>query len=217
MRFHKEGHLIIVITLAIVAVINYLFVEYLPFLFWLSAIATGGMLIFVLQFFRNPIRTIPENNENYLYAPADGKVVVIEETEETEFLKKRCIQLSIFMSPLDVHANRVPISGKVSYYKYHPGKYLVAWHPKSSTENERNTTVIHTGKTEILIRQIAGAVARRIINYMHEGKVVQQGEELGFIRFGSRTDVFLPLDAEIKVKIGEQTYGNQTVLAVLPD
>jgi len=168
---------------------------------------------FFLQFFRNPVRVIPKEDNKLVYAPADGKVVVVEETDETEFLKERRIQVSIFMSPLNVHVNRNPVSGTVLYNKYHPGKYLVAWHPKSSLENERTTVVYDTGKTKILMRQIAGAVARRIVNYLKEGQVVCQGEEMGFIKLGSRVDLFLPLSAEILVRPGEAVKANQTVIA----
>jgi phosphatidylserine decarboxylase len=215
MRFHKEGRWIILITVTIVAIINYLFYLNLPNWTWLSGIATSGLLIFVLQFFRNPVRTIEEINDQIVYAPADGKVVVIEKTNESEYFKDERIQVSIFMSPLNVHVNRIPFSGKIDYYKYHPGKYLVAWHPKSSTENERTTTVLSNGKSAVLIRQIAGAMARRIISYMAKGLSVQQGQDMGFIRFGSRVDVFLPLDADIQVEIGEVTKGNKTIIAKL--
>ena len=150
-----------------------------------------------------------------VYVPADGKVVVIEETQETEYFNDRRIQISIFMSPLNVHVNRTPFSGEVKYYKYHPGKYLVAWHPKSSTENERSTVVFDNGKQEILLRQIAGAAARRIRTYVEAGQRMVQGQEFGFITFGSRVDVFLPLDADIKVSIGDAVRGNTDVLAVL--
>ena len=174
------------------------------------------LLILVLQFFRNPTRRIPELNDNVVYCPADGKVVVIEETQEDEYLGDKRIQVSIFMSPLNVHVNRNPISGTVKYSKYHPGKYLVAWHPKSSTENERTTVVIDNGKHQILFRQIAGALARRIVNYLKAGDKVTQGEDMGFIKLGSRVDVFLPLDADVKVKIDDVVKGNLTVLAHLP-
>jgi len=169
-----------------------------------------------LQFFRNPQRNW-KIDSNAVIAPADGKVVVIERVEETEYLHEDRIQVSLFMSPLNVHVNRNPISGIVSYFKYHPGKYLVAWHPKSSTLNERTTSVIkHESGTEILFRQIAGAVARRIRYYIGQGDTVQQSQEMGFIKFGSRVDVFLPLDADIKVELDQVTKGGQTVLATLP-
>lgn len=170
----------------------------------------------VVQFFRVPKREITVDDE-LVICPADGKVVVIEETEESEYLKDRRIQVSIFMSPLNVHVNWFPVAGVVSYMKYHAGKYLVAWHPKSSTENERTTVAVKTkGGVEVLFRQIAGAVARRIICYAKENDKASQGSEFGFIKFGSRVDVFLPLDAEVKVEIDQTVKGTQTVLARLP-
>lgn len=172
------------------------------------------LLIFSIQFFRNPKRVIQTIDDSKIYASADGKVVVIEETMEPEYFKDKRLQVSIFMSPLNVHANRVPVSGTVNYAKYHKGKYLVAWHPKSSTENERTTTVIRTkdGK-EILVRQIAGAMARRIKHYMSEGQAVEQGDELGFIKFGSRSDIFLPLGTEVTVSLDQMVKGNIDVIA----
>jgi len=161
------------------------------------------LLIVVLQFFRDPFRKKPIVNENKVYTPADGKVVVIEKTFESEYLKEECWQISVFMSPLNVHINRNPVSGIIEYLKYHSGKYLVAWHPKSSTENERFTTVYKTKNGKILIRQIAGALARRIVNNLKEGDKVTQSEEMGFIKFGSRVDIFLPLNAKIKVEMDQ--------------
>ncbi|MDH5380742.1 MAG: phosphatidylserine decarboxylase family protein [Cyclobacteriaceae bacterium] len=173
------------------------------------------VFILVLQFFRDPKITLTLG-ENLVVAPADGKVVVIEETEEPECLKDRRKQISIFMSPLNVHINRMPVSGKVSFFRYHPGKFLVAWHPKSSTENERTTMAIKMKKgTELVVRQIAGAVARRIRWYVDKDSELSQGDEFGFIKFGSRVDVFLPLDAKIVVKEGDITKGGRTVLAEL--
>ncbi|GAB4005059.1 phosphatidylserine decarboxylase family protein [Spirosoma migulaei] len=173
------------------------------------------LFLLVVQFFRIPNRLLT-TGDTQVIAPADGKVVVIEETNEDEYFKDRRRQVSIFMSPLNVHVNRNPVSGIVRYFKYFPGKYLVAWHPKSSTENERTTVVIQTANgVEVLLRQIAGAVARRIIWYVKEGQPVKQGDEFGFIKFGSRVDVFLPLDAEIKVNIGDVTKGGVTVIAEL--
>ena len=181
----------------------------------LLVIVSLVLLVLVVQFFRIPNRLLT-TGESQVIAPADGKIVVIEETVESEYFKDRRRQVSIFMSPLNVHVNRNPITGIVRYFKYFPGKYLVAWHPKSSTENERTTVVIQAASgTEILLRQIAGAVARRIIWYVKEGQPVQQGEEFGFIKFGSRVDVFLPLDAQINVKIGDVTKGGVTVIAEL--
>ena len=179
------------------------------------AIAAAIFFILVVRFFRNPDVITPEK-EGVVYAPAEGKVVVIEKTHEGEHLNEDRIQISIFMSPLNVHVNRSPIKGVIDYFKYHPGKFLVAWHPKSSTENER-TSISITNKygVRILMRQIAGAVARRIAFYPKVGDKVNQGTSVGFIRFGSRVDLFLPLDAEIKVKIGDLTMGGETELAVL--
>lgn len=194
----------------VVLVLNYVL---LPVILPFVAVVMLVLLVLILQFFRNPTRTIPTLDNNLVYAPADGKVVVIEETEEMEYFKGKRLQVSVFMSPLNVHVNRNGIGGLVKYYRYHPGKYLVAWHPKSSTENERTTVVIDNGKHEVMFRQIAGAVARRIINYLKEGQTVTQGSEMGFIRFGSRVDIFLPLDANVKVSIGDVVLGNQTVIA----
>ena len=169
----------------------------------------------IIQFFRIPTRK-KNYTENEIVCPADGKIVVIEETEETEYFKDRRIQVSIFMSPLNVHANYYPISGKIEYQKYHPGKFLVAWHPKSSTENERTTMVVKDKKgREVLIRQIAGAVARRICYYGEQGSSVAKGEELGFIKFGSRVDVFLPLGSEIDVQIGDAVSSKLTSIGNL--
>ncbi|MEL6835962.1 MAG: phosphatidylserine decarboxylase family protein [Bacteroidota bacterium] len=213
---HKEGRFILSVSLLVLGGI-----AILSHLFWpgtwamLTQIACLVLYLLFLQFFRNPTRSIPEQDDNLVYVPADGRVVVIEEAEETEYFKEKRLQISIFMSPLNVHVNRTPFGGEVKYYKYHPGKYLVAWHPKSSTENERSTLVVDNGKAEILLRQIAGAAARRIRTYVEAGQRLVQGEEFGFITFGSRVDVFLPLDAEVKVKIGDTVRGNKDVLAEL--
>jgi phosphatidylserine decarboxylase len=187
----------------------------MPYPVLMTALLTTCIVIYglLLNFFRNPIRTIPQENPMWIYAPADGKVVAIEETEEREYFNDRRIQVSIFMSPLNVHVNRCPIPGKIAYQKYHRGKYLVAFHPKSSTENERNTIVIDQGRFSILVRQIAGAVARRIVWYTDKDETVTQGQEFGFIKFGSRVDTFLPLGTEINVKIGDKVLGNKTVIA----
>lgn len=181
----------------------------------LLALVSVILFVLVVQFFRIPTRLLTTGDLKVI-APADGKVVVIEETEEGEYFKDRRRQVSIFMSPLNVHVNRNPVTGTVRYFKYFPGKYLVAWHPKSSTENERTTVVVELANgAQILFRQIAGAVARRIIWYVKEGQAVKQGEEFGFIKFGSRVDVFLPLDAKINVNIGDITKGGVTVIAEL--
>lgn len=171
------------------------------------------LFLLILQFFRKPRRSTPLNDQHVI-SPCDGTVVVIEEVNEPEYFKEPRRQVSIFMSPLNVHINFHPVTGTVQYVKYYPGKYLVAWHPKSSTENERTSVVIRAKNgAEILLRQIAGALARRIVWYAKEGQQVQQGHELGFIKFGSRVDLFLPLDADVKVKIGEKTKGGVTVIA----
>lgn len=213
MRIHREGYVIIFGVLLLLCGLNILLSLVLPaILLWLG-VPSLVFLGLIVQFFRNPIRQIASVDESLVYAPADGQVVVIEEAEEMEYFKGKKLQISIFMSPLNVHVNRASIGGTVQYTKYHPGKYLVAWHPKSSTENERTTVVIKNEKIEILLRQIAGAVARRIKYYVEPGQQLEQGQEFGFIKFGSRVDIFLPLDAEVKVKIGQKVKGNVDVVA----
>lgn len=218
MTIHREGYSLLFISLLVLFGINYLVYYLAPEATVLQNIAIGISLILylvVLQFFRNPIFSI-EKNEKKVLAPADGKVVVIEETVETEYLNSKRRQVSIFMSPVNVHVNRMPVGGTISYYRYHEGKYLVAWHPKSSTENERTTVVARMKNgTEVLFRQIAGALARRIKCYVKEGMPLEQGQEFGFIKFGSRVDIFLPLDAKITVKVGDVTKGGRTVIAEL--
>jgi phosphatidylserine decarboxylase len=202
----------------VLLVINIILVALFPDAMLIKGLVFFGSLIIfllVLQFFRHPSRSILFN-EKYILAPADGKVVTIEEVEETEVLKDKRIQISIFMSPLNVHVNRYPISGKISFLKYHPGLYLVAWHPKSSTENERTTCVIdHNSSMRILMRQIAGAVARRIVYYPKVDDIVKQGTEMGFIKFGSRVDLFLPLGTKINVNLNQKVRGGETVIAEL--
>jgi phosphatidylserine decarboxylase len=214
MKFHKEGRKIILNTIIFLVGINLLEGYFLGTGFLIFSIPVSLIiLILILQFFRVPNRPLL-NDDGLVYCPADGKVVVIEETEENEYLKEKRIQVSIFMSPLNVHINWYPIAGMIKYFKYHPGKYLVAWHPKSSTENERTTVVVqHKSGLEILVRQIAGAVARRIVSYAEENNSIDQNSEMGFIKFGSRVDVFLPLDAEVLVKIDDKVTGSQTPLA----
>ncbi|MBK8490595.1 MAG: phosphatidylserine decarboxylase family protein [Saprospirales bacterium] len=216
MRIHREGIPSLLFALGLWLALAGLSYYLLPDWFGLVWIVALVPLVFFLQFFRNPVRKVPALDNRIVYAPADGKVVVIEEAEETEYLQEKRIQVSIFMSPLNVHVNRNPVSGRVVYSKYDPGKYLVAWHPKSSTENERTTLVYDTGQTKLLMRQIAGAVARRIVNYLKEGQEVKQGEDMGFIKLGSRVDLFLPLDAEILVGIDQVVKGNLTQIAWLP-
>jgi phosphatidylserine decarboxylase len=216
MTIHKEGAATIAITVIVVAAINLLSFYFLSFdIPWLTAlisIATLGLLLFIISFFRIPKRTMTVA-EDAIIAPADGKVVAIEEVDADEYFTDRRIQVSIFMSPLNVHVNRNPIGGEVVYNQYHKGKYLVAWHPKSSTENERHTNVFRKNGKEVLTKQIAGALAKRIVNYLKTGQQVKQGEEMGFIKFGSRVDLLLPLDAKIKVKIGDKPLGGVTVVA----
>lgn len=218
MRFHREGYSAIVIAgvaaLGLLVTVIFLFPAAAG-LHYITAGLGAVLLVAILQFFRHPNRVSPPGDRLVL-APADGKVVVIEETTETEYLKDRRIQLSIFMSPVNVHVNRAPISGLVKHVRYFQGKYLVAWHPKSSTENERTTIVIeHASGVEVLFRQIAGAMARRIRWYLKEGQQVSAGEEMGFIKFGSRVDVFLPAGTEVKVQLGQKVRGGETVLACL--
>jgi phosphatidylserine decarboxylase len=218
--FHKEGGKIILIATFLTTVVllssHYIF----PTTLWLEKtiqITALILLLLVLQFFRNPDRHLAVNDYN-IVAPVDGKVVVIEEVFEPEYFKDKRLQVSIFMSPINVHVTRYPTSGIVKYSKYHPGKYLVAWHPKASTENERTTIVIENRIFgEIMYRQIAGALAKRIVNYAQEGTRVKQGDDAGFIKFGSRVDIYFPLGTKINVKIGEKAIGNRTIVATKSD
>lgn len=213
--FHKEGGKIILIATSLTILIYLVSHKFLSSIVWLEKgiqIITLVLLIVVLQFFRNPNRKINANN-NTIIAPVDGKVVVIEEVFEEEYFKDKRLQVSIFMSPINVHVTRYAASGKIKYSKYHPGKYLVAWHPKASTENERTTVVIETKEFgEILYRQIAGALARRIVNYAQEGQEVTQGDDAGFIKFGSRVDLYLPLGTKIDVVLQQKAIGNYTII-----
>lgn len=213
---HKEGYPSILLTVLAVAIINFLthyFCGNYILVLWLGYALSAFLLVTILQFFRNPGRKVIID-ANTIVAPADGKVVVIEEVEETEYFKNKRIQVSIFMSPTNVHVNRFPISGLVKYVKYHPGLFLVAWHPKSSTDNERSTVVVqHENGQEVLFRQIAGALARRIVYYAKEGDKAVQGSEFGFIKFGSRVDLLLPTTAKIKVGLEQKVKGNETVIA----
>jgi phosphatidylserine decarboxylase len=215
MKIHKEGHKILIGTVSVLLIVNLLVKAFLPDFWEVSIIASAVLFLLVLQFFRNPSREIMVADDNLVYAPADGKIVVIEEAFEGEYFNDKRLQVSIFMSPTNVHVNRNPVSGTVNYFRYHPGKYLVAWHPKSSTENERTTLVIDNGEDEVLLRQIAGAMAKRIVHYVNEGDQVRQGNDFGFIKFGSRVDLFLPLDAKIDVTMGQKVKGNKTVIARL--
>lgn len=215
LHFHKEGAKIILVTCFVTTAIILLADVYID-IFWLKKLVQiFGLfiLVMILQFFRNPNRSLVVNN-NQIIAPVDGKVVVIEEVFESEYFKDKRLMVSIFMSPINVHVTRYAASGTINFSKYHPGKFLVAWHPKASEENERTTVVIDTPVFgEILYRQIAGALAKRIVNYAKPGMQVVQGEDAGFIKFGSRVDVYLPLGTEINVKLGQKAVGNRTVIA----
>lgn len=218
--FHKEGHKIILISF-ILTVISFLLIDNLitetDWLRTVLMLLTLVFLILILQFFRNPKR-LTSKNDHHIVSPVDGKVVVIEEVYEKEYLKKQCIQLSVFMSPINVHVTRYPTSGDITFSKYHPGKYLVAWHPKASEENERTTVVVKNKIFgDVLFRQIAGALAKRIVNYAKEGESANQGEDSGFIKFGSRVDIYIPLDSKIKVKINDKVRGGESVLASYDD
>ena len=215
MTIHREGYkyiLIASVTWAIIGFLSYKFLSNILWLSWAINIIVFLLWFWIVWFFRLPARIFTMGDDKVI-APADGKVVVIEETFEPEYFKDKRLQVSIFMSPLNVHVNRNPINGIVRYFKYHPGKYLVAWHPKSSTENERTTVVLGNGKTELLMRQIAGAMARRICWYVKEGDNVKQNDEFGFIRFGSRVDVYFPIGTKVDVKIGDTVQGGITILA----
>jgi len=217
LSIHREGYKILLITFVCLLIINLLSFRFLdrvsPVIF-IVLLLSLVLYVLIINFFRDPKRVTPRD-DNSIYAPADGKIVTIEEVEEPEYFKDRRMQLSIFMSPIDVHVNRNPISGVVKYIKYHPGKYLVAWHPKSSTANERTTIVIENKSLQVLVRQIAGAVARRIKYYLKEGEQVVQGDELGFIKFGSRVDLLLPIDTKVIVKLGQKVTGGETLIAKL--
>jgi phosphatidylserine decarboxylase len=218
MTLHREGHKYIALATLIWLVIGLVTYKYLfdwPLLLYPINIICFLLWFWIIWFFRIPNRTFSAG-EQLVVAPADGKVVVIEETFEPEYYKEKRLQVSIFMSPLNVHVNRSPISGTVKYMKYHPGKYLVAWHPKSSTENERTTLVVENSRSSILLRQIAGALARRICYYVKEGQELEQNQEFGFIRFGSRVDLYFPLGTKVDVKIGDVVQGGMTILAHLP-
>jgi phosphatidylserine decarboxylase len=213
--FHKEGHYIITVSFIITAMINLLSRSFIDnnTLIYSIGIVTITILVLILQFFRNPKRKA-KINDNIIISPVDGKVVAIEKVYEKEYFKDERIQISIFMSPLNVHVTRYASSGKIKFSKYHPGKYLVAWHPKSSEKNERTTVVIENNIFgEILYRQIAGAVARRIVNYAKVGDEVVQGTDAGFIKFGSRVDLFLPLDSKIKVELDQIVKGAEDIIA----
>lgn len=218
MTIHREGYKSIAIATIIFAIINltsfYFISGAYPWLSWIIFILTLGLVLFTISFFRIPNR-VKTFEENAIISPADGKVVVIEEVYDEEYFKAQCLQISVFMSPANVHQNHCPIEGEVVYNQYHKGKYLVAWHPKSSTENERHSVVIKNPKGEILVKQIAGAVAKRIVNYLSVNQKVKQNEELGFIKFGSRVDLLLPLGTEVNVTLNQVVKGGVTILAKL--
>ncbi len=218
MTIHKEGRALLFWMMIILSGLNYFLYYFFPDeRLWMnvSILVSIFLYLIVLQFFRNPMFEPPQE-EGIVFAPADGKVVVIEEALEEEYLKEKRKQVSIFMSPINVHVNRSPVKGVVEYFKYHPGKYLVAWHPKSSTENERTSMVLRDSNgTKIMIRQIAGALARRIKWYVKQGSPLEQGGEFGFIKFGSRVDLYLPLDAEILCQMNQVTKGGRTPIAKL--
>lgn len=213
--FHKEGYKIMAVAMILLIIVNlaahtFIFTEWIK-----QVILIGTIILFflIIQFFRNPKRNT-ETSDSYIVAPVDGKVVVIEEVYEKEYFKDNRLMISVFMSPINVHVTRHPVNGMVKYSKYHPGKYLVAWHPKASEENERTTVVVENEIAgEILYRQIAGAMAKRIVNYAEVGAEVIQGSDSGFIKFGSRVDVFLPLGTNIEVKLNQKVRGGLTVLA----
>ncbi|MFU1858032.1 phosphatidylserine decarboxylase [Sphingobacterium sp. CZ-UAM] len=214
MKFHKEGYTTLAIAVLFIFIINAVadYYDAPQYVKWFIYALSAFLFITVVQFFRSPKKVVIPQDGTIL-CPADGKVVVIEETEENEYFHDRRIQVSIFMSPVNVHVNRNPISGLVTFFKYHPGKFLVAWHPKSSTDNERTTVVVKDKEgREVLFRQIAGALARRIVWYVKENDQVAQGDEFGFIKFGSRVDLFLPLGTEINVNIGDKVTGAKTII-----
>ncbi len=218
MTIHREGYKSIAIAALIFGAINFSVYYFLSAsMLWLCNIIfviTLGLLLFLVSFFRIPNRKLTITN-GVIVAPADGKVVVIEETTDVEYFKDKRLQVSIFMSPANVHVNRNPIDGDVIYNQYHKGKYLVAWHPKSSTDNERHSVVLKNGNLEILVKQIAGALAKRIVNYLQVGQKVKQGDEMGFIKFGSRVDMLLPIGTRVNVELNQVVKGGVTIIATL--
>ncbi len=216
MTIHKEGYNVIAWSTILFGAINilsfYIFSFPSPVVSWIIFFVTLALLVLVISFFRIPDRNYTIGDD-VIVAPADGKIVAIEEIQADEYFTDRRLQVSIFMSPLNVHVNRNPVTGEVAYSQHHSGKYLVAWHPKSSTDNERHTIVYRNNEKEILVKQIAGALAKRIVNYLQVGQKVEQAAEMGFIKFGSRVDLLLPLNVKLKVKIGDQAKGGVTVIA----
>ena len=218
MTIHREGYTSIAIGTIVFFILNFIFFYFfsasLPILAGTAFFLSLGLLLFLISFFRIPNRVLTLN-ENAIVAPADGKVVVIEEVIDPEYFHNKRLQVSIFMSPANVHVNRNPISGEVVYNQYHKGKYLVAWHPKSSTENERHSVVIRKGNVDILVKQIAGALAKRIVNYLQVGQQVSQTAEMGFIKFGSRVDLLLPVGTKINVELNQSVQGGVTIIATM--
>ena len=218
MNIHKEGYKSIALSALLFGAVNviffYFFSASLPVAGWVVFGVSLLVLVFVISFFRSPRRNCTVAHHQVI-CPADGKVVVIEEITDAEYFHDKRIQVSIFMSPANVHINRIPMTGEVEYSQYHKGKYMVAWHPKSSVENERHTVVIKSESAEIMVKQIAGAIAKRIVNYLKVGQVVQQGAEMGFIKFGSRVDVLLPIGTQLNVKLNQPVKGGGTVLATI--
>lgn len=216
MSIHREGYKILISGFIVLVILNVLVSVFFAnqiLLKWMVLIFSLALYVFILFFFRLPVREL-EENPGLVYSPADGKVVVIEEAEEKEYFNDVRLQVSIFMSPFNMHSNRYPVSGRIKYVEYHPGSYIVAWHPKSSELNERTTIVLEAADgTEILVRQIAGAVARRIVTYAKENQEVKQGDELGFIKFGSRVDIFLPRGTDIEIPILQQVKANKSIIA----
>ncbi len=217
MKIHKEGYGLIFIVFFFTLAVTTLWYLYYPKdkLALAFSILSIIICLFIISFFRNPKRYIPLGDDSII-CPADGKVVVIEDVMETEYFNEMRKQVSVFMSPANVHVNRSPIDGEVKYFKYHPGKYLVAWHPKSSTDNERTSMVIENESFSVLVRQIAGKLARRIVYYVEEGDEIERGEEFGFIKFGSRIDLFLPLNTQINVELNQKVRGGETVIGIIP-
>ena len=212
MTIHKEGYPTLILSLLFLTIANMLIHQYLPSLLPFFLVVSLGLYVFLVSFFRSPNRNISSPTMQDVLAPCDGKVVVIEKVFEPEYLKSECLQVSIFMSPLNVHVNWHPVSGEILYSKYHPGKFLAAWHPKAATENERTTVSYTVNGQPILVRQVAGALARRIVCYANQGQKAVQGAEMGFIKFGSRMDLYLPLDFNLQVNIDQKVTGNRSVI-----
>ncbi|MBK9257763.1 MAG: phosphatidylserine decarboxylase family protein [Saprospiraceae bacterium] len=215
MKIHKEGYSTLILSFLLLAILNTVFYYFFEDSFWQSFVAgfSTVLFIFLLSFFRKPNRSVKEPDEGVVLSPCDGKVVVIEKVTENEFIKGECIMVSVFMSPLNVHINWYPVNGSVLYTKYHPGKFLAAWNPKASEENERTSIGLSFTHGKLLLRQVAGALARRIVFYSRENQTATQGDELGFIKFGSRVDLYLPINAKVRVKLDDVVTGNRSVIA----